>query len=319
MTPRLTTHPMTRLVRGFLASMAALILPLSLSSFATADDEKSSPESWTVQVGSEAHDQAIQGMSFLPANIYVNSGDTVTWEANSAEIHTVTFLAHGQSLMPFNPFDPKQLSRQGGTAYDGHSYYNSGIMANVSNTGFKAVEGYTLKFTHTGNFTYYCIVHGKGMKGTVHVRAAGTDYPYSQSQYDRQTRKQERKIARDGEEQWAAAHKQAGSHKVIAGTDNEVAMLMRFVHHETVVHVGDTVTFLNTGMGAPHTVTFGHEPANIFAPVGNPKDFRGGNLSSGLMEPGAKFTVTFKKVGEFDYICALHDYMGMTGEVEVRP
>jgi plastocyanin len=37
------------------------------------------------------------------------------------------------------------------------------------------------------------------------------------------------------------------------------------------------------------------------------------------MEPGAKFTVTFKKVGEFDYICALHDYMGMTGEVEVRP
>ncbi|MDQ0864508.1 plastocyanin/azurin family copper-binding protein [Arthrobacter globiformis] len=318
MTSPLTTHPMTRLVRGLVASVAALVLPLSLSSFAVAGDEESSPESWTIQVGSESPDQAIQGMSFLPSNIYINTGDTITWEANSAEIHTVTFLARGQKLQPFNPFNPKQLSRQGSSAYDGHSYYNSGIMANVSNTGFKAVEDYALKFTHTGTFTYYCVVHGTAMKGTVHVRAAGTDYPYSQDQYDHQTRKQERKIVRDGEEQWEAARDQASNHQVIAGTDNETAMLMRFVHHEIVVHVGDTVTFRNAGMGAPHTVTFGHEPANIFAPVGNPKNFTGGNLSSGLMEPGTKFTVTFNKAGEFAYICALHDYMGMIGEVEVR-
>jgi plastocyanin len=257
-------------------------------------------------------------MSFLPSNIYINAGDSIKWVANSAEIHTVTFLANGQPLKPFNPFDPKQLGRQGGTVYDGHSYYNSGIMANVANTGFKAVEHYTLKFTHTGHFTYYCVVHGMAMKGAVHVRAAGSGYPFTQSQYDRQNKKEERKIVRDGEKQWEAARKQASNHKVIAGTDNETAMLMRFVRHEIVVHLGDTVTFVNSGMGAPHTVTFGHEPANVFAPVGNPKDFKGGNLSSGLMEPGDKFTVTFNKVGEFDYICALHDYMGMVGEVEVR-
>jgi plastocyanin len=298
--------------------MAALVLPLSLSGFAVADDEQSSPANWTVQVGSESDDQAIQGMSFLPANIYINAQDTITWEANSAEIHTVTFLAHGHKLQPFNPFDSKMLTRQGGTVYDGHSYYNSGIMANVPNTGFKAVEQYALKFTHTGDFTYYCLVHGMAMKGTVHVRATGTDYPYSQDEYDHQTRKQERKIIRDGEEQWEAAHDQATNHTVIAGTDNGTAMLMRFVHHEIVVRVGDKVTFTNSGMGAPHTVTFGHEPANIFAPVGNPKNFTGGNLSSGLMEPGTQFTVTFNKAGEFNYICALHDYMGMVGEVEVR-
>jgi plastocyanin len=318
MTRKPTNRYRRHLLRILLAFLGALLLPLSFSNASFADDDESSPQSWTVQVGSESSDQAIQGMSFLPANIYINAGDTITWKANSAEIHTVTFVAHGQSLKPFNPFDPKQLSRQGGTAYDGHSYYNSGIMANVSNTGFKAVGHYTLKFQRTGNFTYYCIVHGKGMKGTVHVRAAGTDYPFTQSQYDRQSKKEERRIVRDGERQWEAAGDQASNHKVIAGTDNETAMLMRFVHHEIFVHVGDKVTFKNAGMGAPHTVTFGHEPANIFAPVGNPKNFRGGNLSSGLMEPGATFTVTFNKVGEFDYICALHDYMGMVGEVEVR-
>jgi plastocyanin len=36
------------------------------------------------------------------------------------------------------------------------------------------------------------------------------------------------------------------------------------------------------------------------------------------MPPGSHYTVTFTKAGEFDYICALHDFMGMVGTVEVR-
>ena len=28
--------------------------------------------------------------------------------------------------------------------------------------------------------------------------------------------------------------------------------------------------------------------------------------------------MTFNKAGEFDYICALHDFMGMKGTVKVR-
>ena len=50
---------------------------------ATGDDN--SPTTWTVQVGSESSSQAIQGMAFLPGNIYINAGDKVTWEANSAK------------------------------------------------------------------------------------------------------------------------------------------------------------------------------------------------------------------------------------------
>ena len=101
----------------------------------------------------------------------------------------MTFLAKGQSLrstQPFNPSLPQNIFQRGGKAYDGHSYYNSGVMTNVSDSGFRAVTAYTLAFPHKGNFTYYCLVHGMAMKGVVHVRAAGTDYPYSQAQYDRQ-------------------------------------------------------------------------------------------------------------------------------------
>ncbi len=309
-----------RLMRAIVAASIALLMPVALSGAAVADGGKSS-RTWTIQVGSESSDQAIQGMAFLPENIYINAGDKITWKANAAEIHTVTFLAEGQSIestQPFNPGNPQYIEHQGGKSYDGKTYYNSGVMTNVSDSGFKEVGHYTLKFPDAGDFTYYCLVHGMAMKGTVHVRDAGTDYPYTQSQYDRQSNKQERKILRDGYEQWDAARAKANDHTVIAGTDNGTAMLMRFVRADIVVHVGDEVTFVNDGMGAPHTVTFGEEPADEFAAVGDPADFTGGDLSSGLMLPKSTFTVKFNKAGDFDYICALHDFMGMKGTVEVR-
>ena len=108
----------------------------------------------------------------------------------------------------------------------------------MSDSGFKQVKKYTLKFPDAGEFTYYCLVHGMAMKGTVHVRDAGTDYPYTQSQYDRQAKKQERNILRDGNKSWDAARGQADKHTVIAGTDNGISMVMRFVHQEIVVRGG---------------------------------------------------------------------------------
>lgn len=309
-----------RLLRLLTALIAALVLPVAVSGAAVADCGKSA-RTWTVQVGSESSDQAIQGMAFLPENIYVNVGDKVTWRANAAEIHTVTFLAEGQSLestQPFDPSVPANVTPMGGKDYDGHSYYNSGVMTNVANSGFKQVETYTLGFPGAGDFTYYCLVHGMAMKGTVHVRAAGTEYPYSQSQYDHQAEKQEQAILRDGHRQWGIARDQAGKLTVIAGTDNGTSMVMRFVHQTIEIRVGETVTFVNNGMGAPHTVTFGKEPANFLAPIGDPTQFSGGDLNSGIIPPGTSFAVTFTEAGEFDYICALHDFMGMKGTVEVR-
>ena len=75
---------------------------------------------------------------------------------------------------------------------------------------------------------------------------------------------------------------------------------------------------MNTGMGAPHTVTFGTEPPFPFPKVGDPLNYVGGDLNSGVMGPGGTFTVKFMKAGKFHFICAFHDFMGMVGTVEVR-
>ena len=81
--------------------------------------------------------------------------------------------------------------------------------------------------------------------------------------------------------------------------------------------VGSKVTFVNNGMAAQHTITFGPELPNIFAPYGDPTSFTGQQLNSGIMVPGSTFKVTFNKAGTFTYICGLHDYLGMVGTVRV--
>jgi plastocyanin len=300
---------------------AAIALAMSVAWAGPAGASTWGPRTWTVQVGSESWDQEIQGMAFLPSDITVNQGDSITWEANSAEIHTVTFLAAGQSLQPFNPGAPDQLMRRGGDWYDGQSYYNSGILANVDVPGFPSVKSYKLTFPHEGDFTYYCLVHGKAMKGTVHVQEQGSAYPYSQRDYDRSSAAQEEAILEDGMNLDDALAEEATNHKVFAGDDDGIAMVMRFVQPTVTVHVGDTVHFINPGMDAPHTVTFGNEPANIFAPSGDPSHYSGGDLSSGIIPadagPQSTFDVTFTTAGTFNYICALHDYMGMVGKVIV--
>jgi plastocyanin len=297
-----------------IAALVALAVPATLTGAHVADP----PTTWTVQVGSETPNQAIQGMAFLPTDVYVDAGDTVNWAANSAEIHTVTFLASGQPLQPFSPFNPAHLTRQGSSSYDGVSYYNSGILSNVPDSGFPAVSDYSLVFPSTGDFTYYCLVHGEMMKGTVHVRPAGTPYPYTQKEYDHESKAQEHAIVQDGLDLKQAAMRESDDHRVVVGNDDGTAMLMRFVQSTVVVRVGETVTFASIGMEAPHTVTFGTEPANPFAPSGDPANFTGGDLNSGIIPPGSSYTVTFKTAGTFDYICALHDYMGMVGKVIVR-
>lgn len=315
-----------------IAALLALALPLALSGPASAQSQDQAPttqgrqaqnhapQTWSVQVGQESRNQAIQGMAFLPSNIYVDAGDTVAWTARSAEIHTVTFLAAGQSLastQPFNPADPAQLFEQGGDSYDGHSYYNSGVMTNVTNSGFPAATSYHLKFPTAGTFTYYCLVHGAMMKGTVHVARAGTPYPFTQRQYDQLATLQSLAILWDGVKLWHATARLADAHHVYTGADDGTAMVMRFIQPTVKVRVGETVTFINNGMAAPHTVTFGAEPANFLVPVGDPGTFAGGDLNSGLMLPGSTFKVTFTKAGTFTYLCAFHDYMGMVGTVVV--
>jgi plastocyanin len=304
------------------SSSTALAVPVALGSNASA--ATASPVTWQVRVGAESPDMAVSAMKFLPREVWVNVGDTVNWTADSAEPHTVTFLAPGTSLPEFNPFDPSQTRPQGPSSYDGTTYTNSGIVATQPIFVFdNPASSYDLTFTATGDFTYHCLLHGAMMTGVVHVRAAGTAYPYTQQDYNRAGNQQAAEVLTAGRTAYRQAtqtYATTGS-QVLVGIDGDGFGVSRFVRDNVVVHVGQSVSFSTAGPGAPHTVTFGHEPPGlaILAPSGDPTHYNGGDLNSGVLAPGVPFTVTFTAAGKYHYICAIHDDMGMVGDVVVVP
>jgi plastocyanin len=306
----------TRFMRTAIAAVSAFTL---LAGGAVVAQASPQPHTWTVLVGAQSANQAIQGMAYLPANVFIHPGDAVHWVANSAEPHSVTFLAPGQSLPAFNPGDPAQLFKAGGDVYDPSSYFNSGILATVFDS-LPIVADYSLSFPETGDYSYWCLIHGVMQMGTVHVISADQPYPYTQADYDRQAKQSTHDMVLDGNALQRKAMNKADGHTVITGADDGVAMVMSFLRPTLVVHTGESVTFLNDGEGAPHTVTFGEEPANFAIPVGDPSNYTGGDLNSGIVPPfGGEYTVTFNQAGTFTYVCALHDYMGMVGKIIVRP
>jgi plastocyanin len=311
------SRTLSRTGRAVLAAFA-LLTPVALGAAAQSAHAAAAPVTWTVLVGSETSNKAIQGERFLPGHITIDAGDSVTREAASSEIYTVTFKAGGAvqpTLPPFDPNDPAQTNPVGSATMNDSLDHSSGILV-------KGAPGYTLTFPNTGTYTYYCLVHGIMMRGVVHVQTNGADYPYSPADYTAQNQLVAAGIVADGRAEIATALAHSGPHKVFTGTDDMTAMVVRFLHPRVVIHKGQRVRFVNTmSMGAPHTVTFGTVPPipALFTPSGNPARFRGGNLNSGFMPPNATFTVTFKKVGKFHYVCGLHVDMGMKGVVVVKP
>lgn len=119
---------------------------------------------------------------------------------------------------------------------------------------------------------------------------------------------------------------------------------MRFMHHETVTHVGETVEWTNTDPITPHTITFGVEPAILGPPSANVEidadgarhaiinstsdSVHSGTIVAEPQERGGlpqaplgvtRFRITFTHAGTYNYICALHDALGMNGRVIVLP
>lgn len=315
----------TPLRRSLLILGIALVIVLlaTIVTATVAAHQTPRPRSWQAVVGIQSQDQAIQGMAFLPGTLWVNVGDTVVWTAKGGDIHTVTFLKPGQQPPPFNQNDPLQVLPQGGHVYDGTSYDNSGLMSSMP--GVPGGQRYTLSFGVAGDFTYYCLVH-PSMIGMIHVRPAGTPYPYSQADYDHQIKQATAAMLRDGQKLADQAESESTNQHVSVGIGDGLVSLMRFYPQHIVIHVGQTVTFTNRDVMEPHTVTFGPTSAKgNFAPYGNPKAFDGSSpLNSGFLGAapvwfGTKYSVTFVKAGTYAFRCDLHDNMGMVATIVVLP
>src|SRR5260370_25976757 len=78
------------------------------------------PQTFTVLVGAEDASVGASATAFFPGTVTIHVGDTVHWERNTNEIHTVTFLA-GTPLPTFNvpapPGRPSPLMRNPLTAF----------------------------------------------------------------------------------------------------------------------------------------------------------------------------------------------------------
>ena len=130
---------------------------------------------------------------------------------------------------------------------------------------------------------------------------------------------------------------------VSTGAGSQTASLSRFLRDNIVVRVGDTVEWVSRDASIPHTVTFGTEPADPRPPSSNVTSDSDGarhatigppgdSVNSGIMPPApqdrpglaqaplavTRFRVTFTAPGTFNYICSLHDNLGMKGTVIVH-
>jgi plastocyanin len=313
-------------------------------------------QQWQATVGAQSQDKGRQAQAFLPNEIWVHKDDTVTWHFDSDAVHTVTFLAVGQTrvqnMMGCGMPTP---TTSDGTPFDGSSCVNGGRMTNGNS--------YSVTFPQVGDFKLVCLVH-PNMTGVVHVLDPSLPLPHNQDFYDDEAADQRRALLadRDGEEDHDRDafrhHFRHHRNQVATGVGEIVATaagfqtlsVMRFMEPTQVIHVGETVEWNNDDPVEPHTITFGPEPQNLMAASANVKIGLDGarnaviNSTSDVVHSGfivappqeriglvqiplpplpgstvTRFRVTFTSPGTFPYICALHDDFGMKGRVLVLP
>jgi len=300
---------------------------------------------WQALAGRETDDHAIQAQAFFPTVITIVAGDTLTWTLGGLNSHTVSFLA-GQPP-PASPIitpdgrslpNPLVVYVQGGSTYDGSRFANSGVLSTRANS-------YSLTFTSPGIYPYLCLLH-RGMEGTVVVLPARSRPPKSVAEY--------RTL---GEQEWAALRARgeglaqsaptveesapggATNYFISAGFGGNEASVIRFLPEELSVRVGDTVTWVQSDPQEIHTVTFrdADSPTSLFVtdtpPLGPPVTFydpaatqpqggpvhRGeGYYNSGVLQPFARYTLTFLQPGTYSYICIPHLSLGHVGRIIVQ-
>jgi len=321
------------------AVSAALMITGVFATPASATTTCDPPNCWHIQVGSDGFTGGAfdgrGGNAFYPGTIAVHPGDRIVFTPVSP--HTVTFNA--PPIFKFFLFAPTASS---GTLGSPGDLVNSGFNPGAPPSPFTLTVGGGLP---PGSYKYICLLH-RGMSGTVNVLPLSERLPKTDAEYGVIA---SREIARDlatAAEIAAEAREnnedEDGAPTVSVGAGNKRVTNLRFFPSTVTIHVGQTVTFVKThDPTEPHTVSFGPEvgpPPREFFPAGpittaSPStqvhsgwlltkeqvDFYGFASSPfASVVARTKFKVTFTAAGEYDYICAIHDEVGMRAKVIVR-
>jgi len=327
-----------RLLFGMLLALAACSSAWAAGGAVPARDAAT----WHVGVGGESADHALQAQAFLPTQITINEGDTITWTTGAEFVHTVTFVSGGQ-VPPVVTVEGGVVSQpaetafpSGGPNYDGTGLVNSGLLEGKDKT-------FSLKFTKAGSYDYLCLLH-PGMAGKVTVQAAGSAYPKTHEQVDAEGNAElYAKLAEANQFlQSAQLSSKANAngttnYTVVNGAGGNQATVLRFLPVNLTVKPGDSVTWLGSDPAEIHTVTF-YDPAGKVpdfivpqpqpsgppklvlphaAPEGDTEVDSNELYNSGVLPPNQPYTFTFPKPGVYSYVCVVHAPQGMFGTITV--
>ena len=244
--------------------------------------------------------------------------------------------------------NPLAVMPQGEATYDGSALTGSGQIGGDP----QMPTEYKLTFSKAGDYQYFCIFHMM-MTGQVTVQAAGSAYPKTQEIIDSDAAAQlltDTQAAEKVEPDLTKAATRSGPngttiHEVNMGYGDSIMSWMRFGPADLTIHAGDTVEWTQKDVETPHTVTLvsgGQEPElvltepqqggppklvlnpEVLAPAGGTTYSGQGYFNSGLIwgtkvpQPGSRtYSLTFDTPGTYEYICVLHDMMGMNGHITV--
>lgn len=103
---------------------------------------------------------------------------------------------------------------------------------------------------------------------------------------------------------------------------SEALQALDFYPNVITINAGDTITWVDSTT-EPHTISI--PPAGQAPPAGPPQPPVGGNIfdgttyvSSGFMQTGTPYAVTFTKAGTYKYYCLIHQ-PEMAGTIVVQP
>jgi plastocyanin len=340
--------------------MGAVLTVASLAALIPTTAGATASTTWDIQAGNMSFVEPVQEITaFYPMKVVVHPQDVVKFKAVGP--HTVTF--NGPPIPALAYCDPTLFA--GDTLTPAQSF---GAPLSSGPFGFgggpcgppnpAAPTTYTLKIGTTAagasgtTYQFSCRLH-RDMLGSITVLPAGTPLP---SDNARNQLRAKRAMALDlklGRRVLARANDEVEDNRVAAGVGATSVQghggisVLRFAPGTIEINVGESVTWTNLDINAPHTVTFGVEtppPPGTPLPPGFMPDANrtlsapgqtansgvlwsqqlvdylnlGGLLAGIGLTVADRVTMTFTGPGVYRYTCALHDDLGMLGTVIVK-